>query len=138
MFEILIYIYLESILCANCLMHDFFIGNASEFLPGPIYDLNQAGQVVAGTYNVIYFFFIYLYSNLFVWKKFESIRLKEMMYRINSDIIFLSQFNSSNIERWLRQLMDVLLIRSDMTWSSLSLRNCCRYLTYIFFYFMIL
>ncbi|KYQ49937.1 Poly(U)-binding-splicing factor half pint [Trachymyrmex zeteki] len=29
-------------------MHDFFIGNASEFLPGPIYDLNQIGQVVAG------------------------------------------------------------------------------------------
>ncbi|XP_077274426.1 poly(U)-binding-splicing factor hfp isoform X1 [Temnothorax americanus] len=29
-------------------MHDFFIGNASEFLSGPIYDLNQIGQVVAG------------------------------------------------------------------------------------------
>ncbi|EZA59879.1 Poly(U)-binding-splicing factor half pint [Ooceraea biroi] len=27
---------------------DFFAGNASEFLPGPIYDLNQIGQVVAG------------------------------------------------------------------------------------------
>ncbi|XP_071569558.1 poly(U)-binding-splicing factor half pint isoform X2 [Temnothorax nylanderi] len=37
-----------SILNANCLMHDFFIGNASEFLPGPIYDLNQIGQVVGG------------------------------------------------------------------------------------------
>ncbi|KAL6264089.1 hypothetical protein P5V15_004168 [Pogonomyrmex californicus] len=32
----------------NCLMHDFFVGNASEFLSGPIYDLNQVGQVVAG------------------------------------------------------------------------------------------
>ncbi|XP_024875088.1 poly(U)-binding-splicing factor half pint isoform X2 [Temnothorax curvispinosus] len=29
-------------------MHNFFIGNASEFLSGPIYDLNQIGQVVAG------------------------------------------------------------------------------------------
>lgn len=26
----------------------FFVGNASEFLPGPIYDLNQIGQVVGG------------------------------------------------------------------------------------------
>lgn len=30
------------------LMQTFFVGNASEFLPGPIYDLNQIGQVVAG------------------------------------------------------------------------------------------
>ena len=45
-------------------MHDFFIGNASEFLPGPIYDLNQIGQVVAGTYNVIHFFTLHL--NLFI------------------------------------------------------------------------
>ncbi|OAD52042.1 Poly(U)-binding-splicing factor half pint [Eufriesea mexicana] len=29
-------------------MQTFFVGNASEFLPGPIYDLNQIGQVVAG------------------------------------------------------------------------------------------
>lgn len=78
-------------------MHDFFIGNASEFLPGPIYDLNQVGQVVAGTYNVIYFF-IYLYLNFYL-KEFEPVHLREMMYHFNSDIIFLSQFNSSNIER---------------------------------------
>lgn len=45
-------------------MHDFFIGNASEFLPGPIYDLNQIGQVVAGMYNVIHFFTLHL--NLFI------------------------------------------------------------------------
>ncbi|XP_024221088.1 poly(U)-binding-splicing factor half pint isoform X4 [Bombus vosnesenskii] len=31
-----------------CLMPTFFVGNASEFLPGPIYDLNQIKQVVAG------------------------------------------------------------------------------------------
>lgn len=31
------------------LMLIFFVGNASEFLPGPIYDLNQIKQVVAGT-----------------------------------------------------------------------------------------
>ncbi|XP_026672508.1 poly(U)-binding-splicing factor half pint isoform X3 [Ceratina calcarata] len=30
------------------LMQIFFVGNATEFLPGPIYDLNQIGQVVAG------------------------------------------------------------------------------------------
>ncbi|XP_016916072.1 poly(U)-binding-splicing factor half pint isoform X4 [Apis cerana] len=30
------------------LMLIFFVGNASEFLPGPIYDLNQIKQVVAG------------------------------------------------------------------------------------------
>ncbi|XP_029036809.1 poly(U)-binding-splicing factor hfp isoform X3 [Osmia lignaria lignaria] len=30
------------------LMPIFFVGSASEFLPGPIYDLNQIGQVVAG------------------------------------------------------------------------------------------
>lgn len=29
-------------------MPTFFVGNASEFLPGPIYDLNQIKQVVAG------------------------------------------------------------------------------------------
>lgn len=32
---------------------DFFAGSASEFLPGPIYDLNQIGQVVAGTYQAL-------------------------------------------------------------------------------------
>lgn len=47
-------------------MHDFFIGNASEFLPGPIYDLNQNGQVIAGTYTYVYIFFIDLYLNLFI------------------------------------------------------------------------
>lgn len=34
----------------NCLTYDFFVGSATEFLSGPIYDLNQIGQVVAGTY----------------------------------------------------------------------------------------
>lgn len=38
-------------------MHNFFVGNASEFLPGPIYDLNQIGQVAAGMYNVVYIFY---------------------------------------------------------------------------------
>lgn len=61
-------------------MHNFFVGNASEFLPGPIYDLNQIGQVVAGMY-VIYFF---LYLNLFI----NLIQFILMMYNINSDIIF--------------------------------------------------
>lgn len=45
-------------------MHNFFVGNASEFLPGPIYDLNQIGQVVAGMY-VIYFFYIWIF--LLIW-----------------------------------------------------------------------
>lgn len=30
------------------LIPNFFVGSATEFLPGPIYDLNQIGQVVAG------------------------------------------------------------------------------------------
>lgn len=33
----------------NFLIHNFFVGNVTEFLSGPIYDLNQIGQVVAGT-----------------------------------------------------------------------------------------
>lgn len=44
-------------------MHNFFIGNA-EFLPGPIYDLNQIGQVVAGMYVI--FFILYL-NILLIW-----------------------------------------------------------------------
>lgn len=67
-------------------MHDFFVGNASEFLSGPIYDLNQVGQVVAGMYNV-YFFILYL--NFFVNFIFH---LKRMMYHMNSDVIL--QVNS--------------------------------------------
>jgi len=41
-------------------MHNFFVGNASEFLPGPIYDLNQIGQVVAGMYNIYVYIYIYV------------------------------------------------------------------------------
>lgn len=33
------------------LILNFFLGNATDFLPGPIYDLNQIGQVVAGMYS---------------------------------------------------------------------------------------
>lgn len=95
MFEILlIFIYFN----ASCLMHDFFIGNASEFLPGPIYDLNQIGQVAAGTYNVIHFFFNLTFESFyliqFILEKW-CITLKVTHY-------FTSQFNLSNIERWRR------------------------------------
>lgn len=64
-------------------MHDFFIGNASEFLPGPIYDLNQIGQVVAGTYNVIYFFLFNVRIFLF-----DPVHPRKMMYNIKSDTLF--------------------------------------------------
>lgn len=37
------------------LMPIFFVGSATEFLPGPIYDLNQIGQVVAGKFMIFYF-----------------------------------------------------------------------------------
>lgn len=64
-------------------MHDFFIGNASEFLPGPIYDLNQIAQVVAGTYNVIHFFFNLTFESLF-----DPVHPRKMMYNIKSDTLF--------------------------------------------------
>lgn len=48
----------------SSLTYDFFVGNASEFLSGPIYDLNQIGQVIAGTYNIL--FYVFLYLNLFI------------------------------------------------------------------------
>lgn len=44
----------------NCLTYDFFVGNATEFLSGPIYDLNQIGQVVAGMYNIYYIYHLVL------------------------------------------------------------------------------
>jgi len=47
-------------------MHNFFVGNASEFLPGPIYDLNQIGQVVAGMYNIYVYIHIYMFFNLYL------------------------------------------------------------------------
>lgn len=66
---------------------------------------------------------LYIFLCLLVFESFylfDPVRLREMMYHINSDI-FLSQFNSSNIERWQRDLMDDLLIRSDVNKYSLSL-----------------
>lgn len=46
----------------------------------------------------LYIFFVYLYLNLY-FKKFNPVYFRKMMYHINSDIVFLSQFNRSNIER---------------------------------------
>lgn len=43
---------------------DFFAGNAGEFLSGPIYDLNQTGQVVAG--ELLIFFIKILIFKLFL------------------------------------------------------------------------
>lgn len=52
-------------------MHDFFVGSTSEFLPGPIYDLNQIGQVVAGTYNDIHFIGCLLPEKSGIFKEFS-------------------------------------------------------------------
>lgn len=52
-------------------MHDFFVGNVSEFLPGPIYDLNQIGQVAAGTYNVVYIFFYFIFESFYILNWFS-------------------------------------------------------------------
>lgn len=33
------------------LINELFTGYGVEFLPGPLYDLNQSGEVVAGKFN---------------------------------------------------------------------------------------
>lgn len=58
MFEAFSY-YLIYVDANHCLTHGFFVGNATEFLSGPIYDLNQIGQVVAGTYYLQYIIIFY-------------------------------------------------------------------------------
>lgn len=65
------------------LTYDFFVGSATEFLSGPIYDLNQIGQVVAGTYNKLFF------NQIIMEKHLKNKNLYDV-YNINCDYLLKS------------------------------------------------